>query len=97
MKTYLCPSYIMTLILVDKRFSLTLDRHENEPPQVGEVVTLKAQNEPTACQARITEFHDCGHNLFTVSFERIKPCECVDCGGDQPGHSLDCGYMLALH
>ena len=24
-------------------------------------------------------------------------CKCIDCGGDQPGHSKDCEYMAELH
>lgn len=24
-------------------------------------------------------------------------CRCIDCGGDQPGHSTDCVFMNELH
>ena len=38
-------------------------------------------------------------NLYAapVTAAPVDSCRCIDCGGDQPGHSSDCAWMTELH
>ena len=35
-------------------------------------------------------------DLKQLAAAQVDSCRCIDCGGDQPGHSKDCTYMAEL-